>query len=85
MAVGEKEELEHFEGGAEQGGGEKGAEGEAPPAVASYEWLVAGRSRSRSSQATVGSLQFEEVEDKSAYARSGYGVTGIKYQEEQSG
>jgi hypothetical protein len=34
---------------------------------------------------SAGSVQPEEVEDKSAYARSGYGVTGIKYQEEQSG
>jgi hypothetical protein len=49
----------------------------------------------RGLQFTVGSVQPEEVEDKSAYARSGSrlrstsawhaGVTGIKYQEEQSG
>ena len=39
----------------------------------------------RSRQCSVSSFQPEEVKDESAYARSGYGVTGIKYQEEHSG
>lgn len=39
----------------------------------------------RSWQCSVVSGQLKKPEDKSAYARSGYGVTGIKYQEKQSG
>lgn len=49
MAVGEEEELEHFEQDAEQGSGEKGAEGEPPPAVASYECLVKGNNKEQQS------------------------------------
>ena len=49
MAVGEEEELGDFEGCAEQGGGEKGAEGEPPPAVASYESLVKGNDKEEQS------------------------------------
>ena len=69
MAVGEEEELGDFEGCAEQGGGSKSAEGDAPPAVASSESLVAGRSRSRSSQATVGSIQLEKPKDNEKQSR----------------
>ena len=49
MAVGEEEELGDFEGCAEQDGGEKGAEGEPPPAVASYESLVKGKYKEQQS------------------------------------
>lgn len=56
-----KEELKRFEGCAEERGGGKDTEGETPPAVASRELLVAGRSRSSSIQATVGSWQRQET------------------------
>lgn len=68
MAVGE-EELERFERDAEQGGGSKSADGDAPPAVASSGLLVSGKSRIRSIQATVSSRQSEEAKDKEEQSR----------------
>ncbi len=36
-------------------------------------------------QFAVCSLRSEKAENESSFARSGYGVTGIKYQEKESG
>ncbi len=49
------------------------------------ECACAHGSSKRSFQFAVGSVQTEGTEDKSSFARSGYGVTGIKHQEEHGG
>jgi hypothetical protein len=46
---------------------------------------TAARSAVGSLQFSVFSFQTEGTEDKSSFARSGYGVTGIKHQEEHGG